>query len=118
MPAAIYHSLVQLDKIDTLAELLEHLKERNKARANNAVRQYPHEPAAISQIFKRLVSEGMGRDVEDKVLLLKDHILKSAKQRSGISTQQSQVAYINNPPKHELKTKIDLLYCFYKKNQF
>ena len=84
----VYHSLVQLDKIDLLIEVLDHLKERSKARANS-VRQYPEEPPAISQIFKRLVSEGMGRDDEDKILLLKDHIVKSAKQRSGLSTQQS-----------------------------
>ena len=49
-------------------------------------RQYPEMPAAIVQPFNRLVSEGMGRDVEEKVVILQDHILKSARQRCGITS--------------------------------
>ena len=86
VPACVYHNLIK-QNVDTLTDILDHLKERSKARhCQPTGRQYPEMPAAIVQPFNRLVSEGMGRDVEEKVVILHDHILKSARQRCGITS--------------------------------
>ena len=87
VPACVYHNLIK-QNVDTLTDILDHLKERSKARHCQPTggRQYPEMPAAIVQPFNRLVSEGMGRDVEEKVVILQDHILKSARQRCGITS--------------------------------
>ena len=98
VPACVYHNLIK-QNVDTLTDILDHLKERSKARhCQPTGRQYPEMPAAIVQPFNRLVSEGMGRDVEEKVVILHDHILKSARQRCGI-TSMAQLQ-----PKNQIST--------------
>ena len=72
-------------QIDYLQEFLNVLEERQTARKSSKSNQqamYAEIPDHHKQLFRRLVSDGMNPTVEDKLLYMKDNLIKIAKHRA------------------------------------
>ena len=72
-------------QIDYLQEFLNVLEERQTARKSSKSNQqamYADIPDHHKQLFRRLVSDGMNPTVEDKLLYMKDNLIKIAKHRA------------------------------------
>ncbi|NWI91189.1 PI3R4 kinase, partial [Pitta sordida] len=70
-----------------ITSLFRHLHMRQKKRAG-ALRDCPSpEDPAIAQLLKKLLSQGMTEEEEDKLLALKDFMLKSNKAKANIVDQ-------------------------------
>ena len=70
---------------DMLQEFLNLLEERQTARnlsKNNVQAMYAEIPAVHKPLFRRLVSDGMNPNVEDKLLYMKDNLIKISKHRA------------------------------------
>ena len=68
-----------------LQEFLNLLEERQTARnlsKNNVQAMYAEIPAVHKPLFRRLVSDGMNPNVEDKLLYMKDNLIKISKHRA------------------------------------
>ena len=68
-----------------LHEFLNLLEERQTARnlsKNNVQAMYAEIPAAHKPLFRRLVSDGMAPNVEDKLLFMKDNLIKISKHKA------------------------------------
>ncbi|XP_026083818.1 phosphoinositide 3-kinase regulatory subunit 4-like isoform X1 [Carassius auratus] len=70
-----------------IGSLFRHLLLRQKKR-NGSIPEYPDpEDPAIAQLLKKLLSQGMTEAEEDKLLALKDFMLKSNKAKANIIDQ-------------------------------
>ncbi|KAM9487955.1 phosphoinositide 3-kinase regulatory subunit 4 isoform 2-T4 [Clarias gariepinus] len=70
-----------------IASLFRHLLLRQRKR-NGSIPECPiPEDPAIVQLLKKLISQGMTEDEEDKLLALKDFMLKSSKAKANIVDQ-------------------------------
>ncbi|NWU83596.1 PI3R4 kinase, partial [Onychorhynchus coronatus] len=70
-----------------ITSLFRHLQMRQKKRTG-ALRDCPSpEDPAIAQLLKKLLSQGMTEEEEDKLLALKDFMLKSNKAKANIVDQ-------------------------------
>ena len=70
---------------DILQEFLNLLEERQTARAmskNNLQVMYTEVPTVHKPLFRRLVSDGMNPIVEDKLLYMKENLIKISKHRA------------------------------------
>ena len=79
---------------EMLRDLLDFLEERQtwyvaKMKHGLSAMPVPEVPSHLSQIYRRLEQEEMTLDVEKKVLYLKDHIEKTAQQRTAAAKQKT-----------------------------
>ena len=79
---------------EMLRDLLDFLEERQtwyaaKLKHGLSAMPIPEVPSHLSQIYRRLEQEEMTLDVEKKVLYLKDHIEKTAQQRTAAAKQKT-----------------------------
>ncbi|XP_053324121.1 phosphoinositide 3-kinase regulatory subunit 4 isoform X1 [Spea bombifrons] len=70
-----------------IASLFRHLQMRQKKRNGSLLECPPPDDPAIAQLLKKLLSQGMTEDEEDKLLALKDFMLKSNKAKANIADQ-------------------------------
>uniref|UniRef100_A0A7M4EDW5 Phosphoinositide 3-kinase regulatory subunit 4 n=1 Tax=Crocodylus porosus TaxID=8502 RepID=A0A7M4EDW5_CROPO len=70
-----------------IASLFRHLQMRQKKRNGTLPDCPPPEDPAIAQLLKKLLSQGMTEEEEDKLLALKDFMLKSNKAKANIVDQ-------------------------------
>nr|XP_048694690.1 phosphoinositide 3-kinase regulatory subunit 4 isoform X2 [Caretta caretta] len=70
-----------------IASLFRHLHMRQKKRNGALPDCPPPEDPAIAQLLKKLLSQGMTEEEEDKLLALKDFMLKSNKAKANIVDQ-------------------------------
>uniref|UniRef100_A0A8C3IGJ2 Phosphoinositide 3-kinase regulatory subunit 4 n=1 Tax=Chrysemys picta bellii TaxID=8478 RepID=A0A8C3IGJ2_CHRPI len=70
-----------------IASLFRHLHMRQKKRNGTRPDCPPPEDPAIAQLLKKLLSQGMTEEEEDKLLALKDFMLKSNKAKANIVDQ-------------------------------
>ncbi|XP_068013073.1 phosphoinositide 3-kinase regulatory subunit 4 [Melanerpes formicivorus] len=70
-----------------ITSLLRHLQMRQKKRTGVLPDCPPPEDPAIAQLLKKLLSQGMTEEEEDKLLALKDFMLKSNKAKANIVDQ-------------------------------
>ncbi|NXG42875.1 PI3R4 kinase, partial [Psilopogon haemacephalus] len=70
-----------------ICSLLRHLQMRQKKRLGALPDCPPPEDPAIAQLLKKLLSQGMTEEEEDKLLALKDFMLKSNKAKANIVDQ-------------------------------
>ncbi|NXR15941.1 PI3R4 kinase, partial [Semnornis frantzii] len=70
-----------------IGSLLRHLQMRQKKRIGALPDCPPPEDPAIAQLLKKLLSQGMTEEEEDKLLALKDFMLKSNKAKANIVDQ-------------------------------
>ncbi|NXN09113.1 PI3R4 kinase, partial [Indicator maculatus] len=70
-----------------ITSLLRHLQMRQKKRIGALPDCPPPEDPAIAQLLKKLLSQGMTEEEEDKLLALKDFMLKSNKAKANIVDQ-------------------------------
>ncbi|XP_061885756.1 phosphoinositide 3-kinase regulatory subunit 4 [Entelurus aequoreus] len=70
-----------------ISSLFRHLLLRQKMRAGSIPECPPHEDPAIAQLFKKLLSQGMTEAEEDKLLALRDFMLKSNKAKANVGEQ-------------------------------
>ncbi|XP_074844396.1 phosphoinositide 3-kinase regulatory subunit 4 isoform X2 [Carettochelys insculpta] len=70
-----------------IASLFRHLHMRQKKRNGTLPDCPPPEDPAIAQLLKKLLSQGMTEEEEDKLLALKDFMLKSNKAKANIVDQ-------------------------------
>ncbi|XP_054240656.1 phosphoinositide 3-kinase regulatory subunit 4 [Indicator indicator] len=70
-----------------ISSLLRHLQMRQKKRIGALPDCPPPEDPAIAQLLKKLLSQGMTEEEEDKLLALKDFMLKSNKAKANIVDQ-------------------------------
>ncbi|XP_005041294.1 PREDICTED: phosphoinositide 3-kinase regulatory subunit 4 isoform X1 [Ficedula albicollis] len=70
-----------------ITSLFRHLHLRQKKRAGALSECSPPEDPAIAQLLKKLLSQGMTEEEEDKLLALKDFMLKSNKAKANIVDQ-------------------------------
>ena len=68
-----------------LPEFLNLLEERQTARnlsKNNVQAMYAEIPVVHKHLFRRLVSDGMTPNVEDKILYMKENLIKISRHRA------------------------------------
>ncbi|NWS89025.1 PI3R4 kinase, partial [Toxostoma redivivum] len=70
-----------------ITSLFRHLHLRQKKRTGALSECPPPEDPAIAQLLKKLLSQGMTEEEEDKLLALKDFMLKSNKAKANIVDQ-------------------------------
>ncbi|KFZ55122.1 Phosphoinositide 3-kinase regulatory subunit 4, partial [Antrostomus carolinensis] len=70
-----------------ITSLFRHLQMRQKKRNGALPDCPPPEDPAIAQLLKKLLSQGMTEEEEDKLLALKDFMLKSNKAKANIVDQ-------------------------------
>ncbi|PNJ39916.1 PIK3R4 isoform 6, partial [Pongo abelii] len=70
-----------------ITSLFRHLHMRQKKRNGSLPDCPPPEDPAIAQLLKKLLSQGMTEDEEDKLLALKDFMMKSNKAKANIVDQ-------------------------------
>ncbi|XP_074939473.1 phosphoinositide 3-kinase regulatory subunit 4 isoform X2 [Phalacrocorax aristotelis] len=70
-----------------ITSLFRHLQMRQKKRSGVLPDCPPPEDPAIAQLLKKLLSQGMTEEEEDKLLALKDFMLKSNKAKANIVDQ-------------------------------
>ncbi|NXV78451.1 PI3R4 kinase, partial [Atlantisia rogersi] len=70
-----------------ITSLFRHLQMRQKKRSGALPDCPPPEDPAIAQLLKKLLSQGMTEEEEDKLLALKDFMLKSNKAKANIVDQ-------------------------------
>ncbi|XP_073425409.1 phosphoinositide 3-kinase regulatory subunit 4 [Dendrobates tinctorius] len=70
-----------------IASLFRHLHMRQKKRNGTLPECPPAEDPAVVQLLKKLLSQGMTEDEEDKLLALKDFMLKSNKAKANVADQ-------------------------------
>ncbi|KAG8572795.1 hypothetical protein GDO81_012164 [Engystomops pustulosus] len=70
-----------------IASLFRHLQMRQKKRNGTLLECPPAEDPAVAQLLKKLLSQGMTEDEEDKLLALKDFMLKSNKAKANVADQ-------------------------------
>uniref|UniRef100_A0A3Q3FLN7 non-specific serine/threonine protein kinase n=1 Tax=Labrus bergylta TaxID=56723 RepID=A0A3Q3FLN7_9LABR len=70
-----------------IASLFRHLLLRQKKRAGSIPECPTPDDPAIAQLLKKLLSQGMTEDEEDKLLALKDFMLKSNKAKANMGEQ-------------------------------
>uniref|UniRef100_A0A452ISI4 Phosphoinositide 3-kinase regulatory subunit 4 n=1 Tax=Gopherus agassizii TaxID=38772 RepID=A0A452ISI4_9SAUR len=70
-----------------IASLFRHLHMRQKKRNGTCPDCPPPEDPAIAQLLKKLLSQGMTEEEENKLLALKDFMLKSNKAKANIVDQ-------------------------------
>uniref|UniRef100_A0A3Q2ZC59 non-specific serine/threonine protein kinase n=1 Tax=Hippocampus comes TaxID=109280 RepID=A0A3Q2ZC59_HIPCM len=70
-----------------IASLFRHLLLRQKKRAGSIPECPPPEDPAIAQLLKKLLSQGMTEAEEDKLLALRDFMLKSNKAKANMGEQ-------------------------------
>ncbi|XP_060937371.1 phosphoinositide 3-kinase regulatory subunit 4 [Limanda limanda] len=70
-----------------IASLFRHLLLRQKKRAGSIPECPTPEDPAIAQLLKKLLSQGMTESEEDKLLALKDFMLKSNKAKANMGEQ-------------------------------
>uniref|UniRef100_A0A8D3AYG4 non-specific serine/threonine protein kinase n=1 Tax=Scophthalmus maximus TaxID=52904 RepID=A0A8D3AYG4_SCOMX len=73
-----------------IASLFRHLLLRQKKRAGSIPECPTPEDPAIAQLLKKLLSQGMTEAEEDKLLALKDFMLKSNKAKANMGEQSHQ----------------------------
>ncbi|XP_063054702.1 phosphoinositide 3-kinase regulatory subunit 4 isoform X2 [Engraulis encrasicolus] len=87
-----------------IASLFRHLLLRQKKR-NGSIPECPiPEDPAIAQLLKKLLSQGMTEAEEDKLLALKDFMLKSNKAKANITVDQSHLSDSNQSGTIDLGT--------------
>lgn len=79
---------------EMLRDLLDFFEERQtwyaaKIKHGLSAMPIPEVPAHLSQLYRRLEQEEMTLDVEKKLLYLKDHIEKTAQQRTAAAKQKN-----------------------------
>ncbi|XP_043922670.1 phosphoinositide 3-kinase regulatory subunit 4 [Protopterus annectens] len=70
-----------------IVSLFKHLVMRQKKRTGVITECPPPEDPAVAQLLKKLLSQGMVEDEEDKLLALKDYMLKSHKAKANVVDQ-------------------------------
>ncbi|XP_045435256.1 phosphoinositide 3-kinase regulatory subunit 4 isoform X3 [Pipistrellus kuhlii] len=70
-----------------ITSLFRHLHMRQKKRNGSLLDCPPPEDPAIAQLLKKLLSQGMTEEEEDKLLALKDFMMKSNKAKANIVDQ-------------------------------
>ncbi|XP_057691095.1 phosphoinositide 3-kinase regulatory subunit 4 [Corythoichthys intestinalis] len=70
-----------------IASLFRHLLLRQKKRAGSIPACPPPEDPAVAQLLKKLLSQGMTEAEEDKLLALRDFMLKSNKAKANMGEQ-------------------------------
>ncbi|XP_027728102.1 phosphoinositide 3-kinase regulatory subunit 4 isoform X1 [Vombatus ursinus] len=70
-----------------IASLFRHLQMRQKKRNGSLPDCPPPEDPAIAQLLKKLLSQGMTEEEEDKLLALKDFMMKSNKAKANLVDQ-------------------------------
>ncbi|NWU73067.1 PI3R4 kinase, partial [Pterocles burchelli] len=70
-----------------ITNLFRHLQMRQKKRNGALPDCSPPEDPAIAQLLKKLLSQGMTEEEEDKLLALKDFMLKSNKAKANVVDQ-------------------------------
>uniref|UniRef100_A0A8C5PK20 Phosphoinositide 3-kinase regulatory subunit 4 n=1 Tax=Leptobrachium leishanense TaxID=445787 RepID=A0A8C5PK20_9ANUR len=70
-----------------IASLFRHLQLRQKKRHGTLQECPPPEDPAIVQLLKKLLSQGMTEEEEDKLLALKDFMLKSNRAKASLAEQ-------------------------------
>lgn len=70
-----------------IASLFRHLQMRQRKRNGTLLECPPTEDPAVAQLLKKLLSQGMTEDEEDKLLALKDFMLKSNKAKANVADQ-------------------------------
>ncbi|KFQ35352.1 PREDICTED: phosphoinositide 3-kinase regulatory subunit 4, partial [Merops nubicus] len=70
-----------------ITSLFRHLQMRQRKRSGALPDCPPPEDPAIAQLLKKLLSQGMTEEEEDKLLALKDFMLKSNKAKANIVDQ-------------------------------
>uniref|UniRef100_A0A673V5U0 non-specific serine/threonine protein kinase n=1 Tax=Suricata suricatta TaxID=37032 RepID=A0A673V5U0_SURSU len=70
-----------------ITSLFRHLHMRQKKRNGSLADCPPPEDPAIAQLLKKLLSQGMTEEEEDKLLALKDFMMKSNKAKANIVDQ-------------------------------
>ncbi|KAM9322734.1 phosphoinositide 3-kinase regulatory subunit 4 isoform 2-T2 [Pholidichthys leucotaenia] len=79
-----------------VASLFRHLLLRQKTRFGS-VPQCPNpEDPAVAQLLKKLLSQGMTEEEEDKLLALKDFMLKSSKAKANMGEQSQLTDGVQN----------------------
>ncbi|XP_077998060.1 phosphoinositide 3-kinase regulatory subunit 4-like [Glandiceps talaboti] len=90
VPRPVYDYILKSPLIDCLFDSLHDRQLiRNITRANHEPNYNHIEDSNLAQLFRKLHSQGMTESHEDKLLLLKEHMLKVHRSKSNISSTEA-----------------------------
>lgn len=92
VPRLVFEDVIKT-QADTLSDILDLLEERQTARhmsKTNLQVLYSEMPGHIKPLFRRLSSEGMTPSVEDKLLHMKDNLIKISRHKSSVNNKHDE----------------------------
>ncbi len=87
----LYEDVIKCADAETFFAILEERQTRRSvSRSNQSVQQYSELSGAMQQMYRRLQADGMSSAVEDKLMLMKDNMIKTARNRMAFSKREPE----------------------------
>jgi hypothetical protein len=96
VPRPLYEDVIKCAEVETFFSILEERQTRRTvSRTNQSVQQYSDMSVAMQHMYRRLQADGMSSTVEDKLMLMKDNLLKTARNRQTYKREAESLGTVD-----------------------